>query len=169
MQPRRSRCTRSRAITWHAPDGILTPYLKVAKTNERNMIKAGVRMLVSTDAGIENPVLIAESRTAAADTVDPRVKLGEGHFNAMVALEELGMDRMEILKSATSNIAKAYKLDAKIGTLEPGKIAEDVAPGPEGFDCRSVLPTAAGPITVRLENSALGDSTGRPSRHRPAR
>ena len=34
------------------------------------------------------------------------------------------MDRMEILKSATSHIAKAYKLDAEIGTLEPGKIAD---------------------------------------------
>ncbi|MEO8450441.1 MAG: amidohydrolase family protein [Gemmatimonadota bacterium] len=108
----------------HAPDAVLNPYLKVAKTNERNMIKAGVRMLVSTDGGIENPVLIAESKTAAADTVDSRVKLGEGHFNAMVALEEQGMDRMEILKSATSNIAKAYKVDAKLGTLEAGKIAD---------------------------------------------
>jgi len=107
----------------HVPEGILTPYLKVAKTNDSNMIKAGVKMLVSTDAGIQNPVLLAESRTLAADTVDPRVKLGEGHFNAMVALEELGMDRMEILKSATSNIARAYH-HPEIGTLEPGKIAD---------------------------------------------
>jgi len=112
------------ALEKHAPEGILNPYLRVAKTNHRNMIKAGVAMLVSTDAGIQHPVLLAESRTLAADTVDPRVKLGEGHFNALVAFEELGMDRMEILKSATSNVARAYKLDAKIGTLEPGKIAD---------------------------------------------
>jgi imidazolonepropionase-like amidohydrolase len=112
------------ALEKHAPAGVLNPYLKTAKTNHRSMIKAGVMILVSTDAGIEHPVLIAESRTAAADTVDPRVKLGEGHFNAMVALEEEGMDRMEILKAATSNIAKAYKLGAEIGTLEPGKLAD---------------------------------------------
>jgi len=112
------------ALEKHAPDGILNPYLRVAKTNHRNMIKAGVMMLMSTDAGIQHPVLLAESKTLAADTVDPRVKLGEGHFNALVAFEELGMDRMEILKSATSLVAKAYKLDAKIGTLEPGKLAD---------------------------------------------
>jgi imidazolonepropionase-like amidohydrolase len=109
------------ALEKYQPDWVLTPYLKIAKINHQNMIKAGVRILVSTDAGIQNPVLLAESRTIAADTVDPRVKLGEGHFNAMVALEEEGMDRMEILKAATSNIARAYKMDAKFGTLEPGK------------------------------------------------
>jgi imidazolonepropionase-like amidohydrolase len=103
----------------------LLPYMKVAKTNHSNMIKAGVRLLVSTDAGIEHPLLMSESQTIAADTVDPRVKLGEGHFNALVALEEEGMDRMEILKAATSNIAKAYKLP-EIGSLEAGKIADVV-------------------------------------------
>ena len=110
----------------HAAEGVLTPYLKVAKTNQRNMIKAGVRLLISTDAGIENPVTILEAPTVAADTVDPRVKLGESHVNAMIGLEELGMAPMELLKSATSNIAKAYKLDALIGTLEKGKLADVV-------------------------------------------
>jgi imidazolonepropionase-like amidohydrolase len=51
------------------------------------------------------------------------VKLGEGHFNALYALEELGMDRMEILKTATSNVAHAYKL-RDLGTLEVGKIGD---------------------------------------------
>ena len=111
------------AMQKHVPEGVLTPYMKVARENIRNMIKAGVRLLVSTDAGIEHPVLRSESRTIAADTVDPRVKLGEGHFNALVALEEIGMDRMEILKTATSNIAKAYKRP-ELGTLEPGKVGD---------------------------------------------
>jgi imidazolonepropionase-like amidohydrolase len=88
------------------------------------MVKAGVPLLVSTDAGIQNPVLLAESLTLATDTIDARVKLGEGHFNALVALEEAGMAPMEILKSATSNIARAYKVDRDLGTLEPGKIAD---------------------------------------------
>jgi imidazolonepropionase-like amidohydrolase len=66
-------------------------------------------------------VLLSESRTIAADTTDPRVKLGDGHFNGLVALEELGMEPMEILKSVTSNVAKAYKYNT-IGTLEPGKM-----------------------------------------------
>ncbi len=78
------------------------------------------------DAGIENPVTALEAPSVAADTVDPRVKLGESHVNAMIGLEELGMTPMELLKSATSNIAKAYKLDALIGTLEKGKLADVV-------------------------------------------
>ena len=114
------------ALKREVPDGVLTPYMQVAKVNHRNMIKAGAVLLVSTDAGIENPVLRAESETLAADTVDPRVKLGEGHFNALAALEELGMDPMEILKSATSHVARAYKVDDRIGTLEPGKAADMV-------------------------------------------
>ncbi|MGH7459510.1 MAG: amidohydrolase family protein [Longimicrobiales bacterium] len=113
------------AMEKHAPNRTLLPYFKVAKANHRNMIKAGVRLLVSTDAGIEHPLLMSESQSVAADTVDPRVRLGEGHFNAMVALEEEGMDRMEILKAATSNIAKAYKLP-DIGSLEAGRIADVV-------------------------------------------
>jgi imidazolonepropionase-like amidohydrolase len=87
------------------------------------MIQAGVILLVSTDAGIENPVLTAESDDPTV-SVDSRVRLGEGHFNALVAFEERGMEPMEILRSATSLVAKAYRLDGEIGTLEPGKIAD---------------------------------------------
>lgn len=115
---------RLAALEEHAPQGVLNDYFKVAKTNHANMIAAGVRMLVSTDAGIQHPLLTSESTTLAADTVDARVKLGEGHFNALVALEERGMAPMEILKSATSHIAHAYELEADIGTLEVGKIAD---------------------------------------------
>jgi adenine deaminase len=85
-----------------------------------------VRLLVSTDAGIQNPVLLSESSTLVADTVDSRVKLGEGHFNALVALQERGMQPMEILKSATSHVARAYRMDTDLGTLEAGKIADVV-------------------------------------------
>ncbi|MEP7346568.1 MAG: amidohydrolase family protein [Gemmatimonadaceae bacterium] len=112
------------ALQKHSPNGVLTPYMKISAINIRNMVKAGVTLLVSTDAGVQNPVLLAESPTQASDTVDARVKIGEGHFNALVALEEAGMAPMEILKSATSNIAKAYKVDRELGTLEVGKFAD---------------------------------------------
>jgi imidazolonepropionase-like amidohydrolase len=112
------------AMAKHAPNAVLTPYMKIGAQNIRNMVKAGVRILLSTDAGIENPVLLAESTTLAVDTVDARVKIGEGHFNALQSLEEAGMAPVEILKAATSNVARAYKLDRDIGTLEPGKIAD---------------------------------------------
>jgi imidazolonepropionase-like amidohydrolase len=112
------------ALQKHSPNGVLTPYMKIAAINIRNMAKAGVSLLVSTDAGVQNPILLSESTTLASDTIDARVKLGEGHFNALVGLEEAGMAPMEILKSATSNVARAYKVDRDIGTLEAGKIAD---------------------------------------------
>ena len=112
------------ALEKSAPNGVLTPYMKIAAVNIRNMVKAGVHLLVSTDAGMQNPILLAESATLASDTIDARVKIGEGHFNALVALEEAGMAPMEILASATSNIARAYKVDRELGTLEQGKIAD---------------------------------------------
>ena len=112
------------ALVAKSPEGILTPYMKVSASNIRNMVKAGVKLMISTDAGVQNPIRLAESPTLASDTVDSRVKLGEGHFNALLALEEAGMAPMEILKSATSNIAKAYKVDRELGTLEPGKAAD---------------------------------------------
>ena len=117
---------RLAALEEHNPTGTLTPYMKIGAINRANMIRAGAKLLMSTDAGIQNPVLLAESPTLASDTIDPRVRLGEGHFNAMVALEELGMEPMEVLKSATSNVASAYLLDEEFGTLEAGKWADIV-------------------------------------------
>lgn len=115
---------RLEALQEHNPDGTLTPYMAVGRENQARMIEAGVSMLLSTDAGIKHPVLLAESATIASDTVDQRTKLGEGHFNALAALEELGMEPMEILRSATSHIARAYELDEEIGSLQPGMIAD---------------------------------------------
>ncbi|MEZ4457188.1 MAG: amidohydrolase family protein [Gemmatimonadales bacterium] len=80
--------------------------------------------MLSTDAGIQDPIRRAESATIAADTVDAQTTLGEGRFNALVAFEEAEMAPMEIFKSATSNIAWAYKVDQDPGTLEPGKAGD---------------------------------------------
>ncbi|HEX4936382.1 MAG TPA: amidohydrolase family protein, partial [Gemmatimonadaceae bacterium] len=112
------------ALQKSAPNGVLTPYMKISSQNVRNMVKAGVTLLLSTDAGVQNPVLLAESPTLASDTVDARVKLGEGHFNALVAFEEAGMAPMEILRSATAHVARAYRMDRELGTLQPGKIPD---------------------------------------------
>jgi len=112
------------ALRKSAPDGVLTPYMVRSSQNVRNLVKAGAKLLVSTDAGVQDPVRLAESPSLAADTIDARVKLGEGHFNALVAFEEAGMAPMEILRSATANVAKAYKVDRDVGTLEVGKIAD---------------------------------------------
>jgi imidazolonepropionase-like amidohydrolase len=112
------------AMARHAPNSVLTPYHRIAATNIRNMVREGITLMVSTDAGVRHPVLGAESTTLASDSVDSRVTLGEGHFNALVGLEEAGLAPMEILRAATANIAKAYKVDRELGTLEPGKAGD---------------------------------------------
>ncbi len=106
------------------PDKGPGPDLKNSRKNIVSLVAAGATLLLSTDAGIEHPILMSEREGAV--TVDPRAKLGEGHFNALVGLEEMGVAPMEILKMVTSNTAKAYKLDGQIGTLTAGKIADIV-------------------------------------------
>ena len=106
------------------PDDPMANYIKTMKINHRKMIEAGVVMLVSTDGGIRNPVLAAEATGVAAVEVDSRTELGEGLFNALIALEELGMEPMELLKAVTSNTASAYHKSDEFGMLEPGKLAD---------------------------------------------
>jgi imidazolonepropionase-like amidohydrolase len=117
---------RLKFLKGEMPSSPVTPYHTIAETNLRNMIKAGVILLMSTDAGIFRREIEEHyaSKMGMKKDVDPSTKLGVGHFNALVALEELGMEPMEVLKSATSNIAKAYKNDADLGTLESGKYAD---------------------------------------------
>jgi imidazolonepropionase-like amidohydrolase len=96
--------------------------MRVAKVNRRNMIKAGVTMLMGTQAFVRSPAQLAESAVAAETSVHGPI--GEAHFYALLALEEEGMAPMEILRTATSHVARAYKLDRELGTLEPGKLAD---------------------------------------------
>ncbi len=110
------------AVDQAQPGQWTTEFTKVAKVNRRAMIKAGVMLLMSTDAILEEPPPATGS--PPADSIDSPSRIGEAHFNALAALEEEGMDPMQILQSATSRIAKAYKRDKEIGTLEPGKRAD---------------------------------------------
>ncbi len=85
--------------------------------NEVRLIKAGVPLLVSTDASVLDPDI-----TAAGGFVGTPV--GEGEYLDMRAMHQRGMTNMAILQGATKHIAAAYhKLD-QFGTLEPGKMAD---------------------------------------------
>jgi imidazolonepropionase-like amidohydrolase len=96
---------------------------KIAKINRGRMIKAGVPLLLGNEASIRTPQQLAELPDLPELSFGG--KLGEAHIHALMALEEEGMKPMELLKTATSNVAKAYKL-AELGTLEPGKLADVV-------------------------------------------
>ena len=161
------------AMTKHTPNGVLVPYHKIAAINIRNMVREGISLMVSTDAGVAHPVFGAESPSLAADTVDSRVTLGEGHFNALVGLEEAGLAPLEILKAATSNIARAYKVDRDLGTLEAGKAGDvvilDANPLDGARNYRKISAVIKGGVAVDRERLPLAPviSNQRPTGRRP--
>ncbi len=90
--------------------------------NIKNMIEAGVPLMLSTDAGIAPPI----PRVVGPTEVDKKSSLVVGHFAALRGLEEIGVDPMTALQIATINVAKGYKVDKNLGTLEVGKYADMV-------------------------------------------
>ncbi len=94
--------------------------------NEVRLIRAGVPQLVSTDAGTLDPDVAKDfGPDGGPGGLGGHASLiGDAEFKDMLAMQQRGMTPMMILQAATRNIAAAYhKLD-RIGTLEPGKIAD---------------------------------------------
>lgn len=103
---------------------------KASDVNCRNLLSSGAPILLATDGGIfarevmEEPLI--KSTWNGMPEEDALVRLGTGHFAWLRAMEELGMPPMDILQAATINVARAYRLDDDLGSLESGKIADIV-------------------------------------------
>lgn len=82
-----------------------------------------IKHFESVSRAHEKGILIA----AGSDT------LGELH-KEMYLLEEMGLNRMEVLQTATINAAKVLQMDNKIGTLEVGKEADLLLLGSNPLD-----------------------------------
>jgi imidazolonepropionase-like amidohydrolase len=92
-------------------------------TNEQALLRAGVQVTFKLGGALQS-----------ADTLNhhPSVKglpaesgaLGKAHFNVLLGAQNIGMKPMEILTAATRNVARAYKVDKDLGTLEKGKFAD---------------------------------------------
>ncbi|MGW6793674.1 amidohydrolase family protein [Streptomyces chartreusis] len=103
---------------------------KSSDVNSRNLIESGATILLANDGGILAPEVMREPMIAGTWNGLPEAealgRLATGHFVWLRAMEEKGMPPMELLRAATRNVAKAYKVDGDLGTLEPGKIADMV-------------------------------------------
>jgi len=96
-------------------------WVSTKNINNQNLIEAGVNILLSTDAGVMGD---STESFFQKNRDGDLTELGQGHFRWFEAVEEMGMKPMDMLMAATSNIAKAYKVDKDLGTLEVGKIAD---------------------------------------------
>lgn len=98
--------------------------------NARNLIGSGAPILLGNDGGVFSRELLREPWLKATWNGMPEQealgRLATGHFAWLRAMEEKGMAAMDLLHAATRNIARAYKVDADLGTLEAGKIADMV-------------------------------------------
>jgi imidazolonepropionase-like amidohydrolase len=84
--------------------------------NQIRLLKAGVPMLLSTDAGLIDPDVAKDKKFGTL--------IGEDEFVLMKSMAQRGMTPMMIIQTATKNIAAAYHRLSDIGTLEPGKFAD---------------------------------------------
>ncbi len=93
--------------------------------NDRRLIDAGARLLLTTDALANGSRKLGHPMMAdyLKDVVDNPTQLGDAHFLWLAAVVERGMAPMDALLAATRNVAAAYG-QADLGTLEPGKRAD---------------------------------------------
>ena len=117
-----------KSLAWYREQSKTKSYMKrwlVSDDNSRALIKAGATILLSTDGGIfSQDHLNSASWKESSPPTDLLTLLGEGHLVWLRAVIEKGMTPMNALMAATRNIARAYKVDRDLGTLENGKIAD---------------------------------------------
>ncbi|MDT9600197.1 amidohydrolase family protein [Sphingosinicella rhizophila] len=99
-----------------------------ADTNARNLVRSGAPILLANDGGVFAPEMLREPWLKGTWNGLPEAealgRLATGHFVWLRAMEEKGMAPMDLLRAATRNIARAYKVDDDFGTLEAGKVAD---------------------------------------------
>jgi len=96
--------------------------------NNRRLIERGGNVLLTSD-GFAYGSRIKEHPGFRAGSLHDEVpdmptQLGNGHLRWIRAAFERGMQPLEVLRSATINVAKGYGIADILGTIEPGKIAD---------------------------------------------
>lgn len=123
-------CTRE-YLDWSETSPAAAGHRKMRRNsavNQRGLLARNARMLLTTDGFAYGP-RISQHPGFRAGTLTPEVpdlpvQLGFSHINWIKGAFQLGMDPMEVLRSATSYPATAYRIDGDLGTLERGKVAD---------------------------------------------
>lgn len=102
------------------------PFQEVREANLDKMIKAKVPVILGTDSGTWDDAdgVSPKQLRLTGDIEDNGVLLGQAHFVWLQAMIEHGMAPMDALMGATILVAKAYRVNDKLGSLEKGKIAD---------------------------------------------
>ncbi len=98
----------------------------VMDENNRRLIEAGAKVLLTTDGLVVGPAVLEHPGWAplVKDMVDIPFELGVAHFRWLEAVVAHGLAPMDALQAATRNVAEAYGQGDELGTLEPGKRAD---------------------------------------------
>jgi len=106
--------------------GPLLSYIESMALNDRALISSGAMTLMATNGGLYGRDTFATWQTRGIAMSDGQTLkvLGSSHYWWLMAAQEKGMTPMAALLSATRNVARAFKLDKDLGTLERGKLAD---------------------------------------------
>jgi len=121
--------TDEAAAFYHAHYSGPGPIIQVVdstQANDRALIQAGAMTLMGTGSGLYSADTLAswQSRGIAMTDGQSLKLFGDGHFWWLQAAQDRGMKPMAILQSATRNVARGFRVDQDLGTLEPGKLAD---------------------------------------------
>jgi imidazolonepropionase-like amidohydrolase len=119
----------NKQLDWTKSHNFRPGYSDESKTrdlNDRNLIKMGATLLLTTDAGLFGPDSASSPLLGPylKDVPDLPTRLQDADYLWLQAVSERGLSPMDALQAATRNIAVAYGKAKEIGTLEPGKRAD---------------------------------------------
>jgi imidazolonepropionase-like amidohydrolase len=100
----------------------LVNQMVTAELDHRGLIRSGAQVISAGASAMhgEEPLRLIDAGTAPGSNPE----FGEGHIRGLQALQQKGMTAMEAMMAATRNVARAYKVDRDLGTLERGKLAD---------------------------------------------
>jgi len=92
--------------------------------NERALVKADAKIIMGTDAGCPSRDHLAD--LTPAEREDRPWTIGGDHFHWTQSMVEKGMSPLHAISAATLNVARAYRKDDRLGSVEAGKLADFV-------------------------------------------